>query len=61
MTLWLFPWQVFIRELISNASDALEKLRHKCLSQGNGLSEMEIHIQTDSDKGIITIQVQGIG
>ncbi|XP_073492675.1 heat shock protein 75 kDa, mitochondrial [Aquarana catesbeiana] len=53
--------EVFIRELVSNASDALEKLRHKLLSQGNGLPEMEIHLQTDSDKGIITIQDTGVG
>jgi TNF receptor-associated protein 1 len=48
---------VFIRELISNASDALEKLRHKLVSDGQALPEMEIHLQTDSEKGTITIQV----
>ncbi|XP_072273706.1 heat shock protein 75 kDa, mitochondrial [Pyxicephalus adspersus] len=53
--------EVFIRELISNASDALEKLRHKLLSQGNAFPEMEIHLQTDSDKGTITIQDTGVG
>lgn len=53
-----FPFlQVFIRELISNASDALEKLRHKLVSEGQTLPEMEIHLQTDSEKGTITIQV----
>ncbi|KAM5152248.1 heat shock protein 75 kDa, mitochondrial [Mantella aurantiaca] len=53
--------EVFVRELISNASDALEKLRHKLLSQGTVLPEMEIHLQTDSDKGTITIQDTGVG
>uniref|UniRef100_A0A2K6FXE9 TNF receptor associated protein 1 n=1 Tax=Propithecus coquereli TaxID=379532 RepID=A0A2K6FXE9_PROCO len=48
--------EVFIRELISNASDALEKLRHKLVSDGQTLPEMEIHLQTDSEKGTITIQ-----
>uniref|UniRef100_A0A5F7Z7F3 TNF receptor associated protein 1 n=1 Tax=Macaca mulatta TaxID=9544 RepID=A0A5F7Z7F3_MACMU len=48
--------EVFIRELISNASDALEKLRHKLVSDGQALPEMEIHLQTDAEKGTITIQ-----
>ena len=51
------PLQVFIRELVSNASNALEKLRHKLLSEGQTLPEMEIHLQTDAEKGTITIQV----
>lgn len=53
--------EVFIRELVSNASDALEKLRHKLLSEGQTLPEMEIHLQTDAEKGTITIQDTGIG
>ncbi|XP_069859730.1 heat shock protein 75 kDa, mitochondrial [Dipodomys merriami] len=53
--------EVFIRELISNASDALEKLRHKLVSGGQPLPEMEIHLQTDAEKGTITIQDTGIG
>lgn len=53
--------EVFIRELISNASDALEKLRHKLVSEGQTLPEMEIHLQADAEKGTITIQDTGIG
>ncbi|XP_028913747.1 heat shock protein 75 kDa, mitochondrial [Ornithorhynchus anatinus] len=53
--------EVFIRELISNSSDALEKLRHKLMSEGQALPELEIHLQTDSEKGTITIQDTGIG
>nr|XP_036870271.1 heat shock protein 75 kDa, mitochondrial [Manis javanica] len=53
--------EVFIRELISNASDALEKLRHKLVSEGQTLPEMEIHLQTDAEKGTITVQDTGIG
>lgn len=49
--------QVFIRELISNGSDALEKLRHRLMSEGKALPELEIHLQTDTAKGTITIQV----
>ncbi|GAB1299950.1 Heat shock protein 75 kDa, mitochondrial [Apodemus speciosus] len=53
--------EVFIRELISNASDALEKLRHKLVCEGQVLPELEIHLQTDAEKGTITIQDTGIG
>ncbi|NWX38937.1 TRAP1 protein, partial [Steatornis caripensis] len=53
--------EVFIRELISNGSDALEKLRHRLMAEGKALPEMEIHLQTDSGKGTITIQDTGIG
>lgn len=53
--------QVFIRELISNGSDALEKLRHRLMAEGKDLPEMEIHLQTDSGKGTITIQVPPFG
>ncbi|NXV03470.1 TRAP1 protein, partial [Cettia cetti] len=53
--------EVFIRELISNGSDALEKLRHRLMTEGKALPELEIHLQTDSRKGTITIQDTGIG
>ncbi|XP_010212849.1 PREDICTED: heat shock protein 75 kDa, mitochondrial, partial [Tinamus guttatus] len=53
--------EVFIRELISNGSDALEKLRHRLTTEGKALPEMEIHLQTDPGKGTITIQDTGIG
>ncbi|XP_061235391.1 heat shock protein 75 kDa, mitochondrial isoform X1 [Neopsephotus bourkii] len=53
--------EVFIRELISNGSDALEKLRHRLMAEGKALPEMEIHLQTDNGKGTITIQDTGIG
>ncbi|NXR82262.1 TRAP1 protein, partial [Pycnonotus jocosus] len=53
--------EVFIRELISNGSDALEKLRHRLMTEGKALPELEIHLQTDSKKGTITIQDTGIG
>ncbi|NWH34606.1 TRAP1 protein, partial [Chloropsis hardwickii] len=53
--------EVFIRELISNGSDALEKLRHRLMMEGKALPELEIHLQTDSGKGTITFQDTGIG
>ncbi|MBN3305123.1 TRAP1 protein, partial [Amia calva] len=53
--------EVFIRELISNGSDALEKLRHRLVSAGGETLPMEIHLQTDTAKGTFTIQDTGIG
>ncbi|KAL1278790.1 hypothetical protein QQF64_025463 [Cirrhinus molitorella] len=47
---------VFIRELISNGSDALEKLQHKMITAGGDTAPMEIHLQTDAAKGTFTIQ-----
>ena len=56
--------EVFIRELVSNASDALEKLRHLQLSGNTILDDnlpLEINIQTDDQAGTLTIQDFGIG
>ncbi|ROK47443.1 Heat shock protein 75 kDa, mitochondrial [Anabarilius grahami] len=55
-----FTIQVFIRELISNGSDALEKLRHKMMTAGGDSAAMEIHLQTDAAKGTFTIQDTGV-
>ncbi|XP_061740794.1 heat shock protein 75 kDa, mitochondrial [Nerophis ophidion] len=53
--------EVFIRELISNGSDALEKLRHKLITAGGETAPMEIHLQTDAAKGTFTLQDTGVG
>lgn len=51
---------MFIRELISNASDALEKLRYMQM-QGEEIVDkglpLEIHIEVDDSKKTFTIQV----
>lgn len=55
---------VFLRELISNASDALDKLRFLSVTQPDLLKDgydLDIRIQTDKDNGIITITDTGIG
>tara|TARA_R100000027_G_scaffold66532_1_gene62668 strand:- start:5301 stop:7157 length:1857 start_codon:yes stop_codon:yes gene_type:complete len=56
--------EVFIRELVSNASDALEKLRHLQLTEKDIFDdslEAEINVTTDETAGTITIQDFGIG
>ncbi|XP_071862072.1 TNF receptor associated protein 1 isoform X1 [Bombus fervidus] len=58
--------EVFLRELISNASDALEKIRYLRLSDSNtadiiGDRNLEIHIGTDKQNRILIIQDTGIG
>lgn len=56
--------EIFVRELISNASDALEKLRHLKITEKNIFDdslELEISISTDDTANTITIQDFGIG
>ncbi|KAG0469800.1 hypothetical protein HPP92_016500 [Vanilla planifolia] len=56
--------EVFLRELISNASDALDKLRYLSVTDTGLLKdavELDIRIQTDKDNGIITLIDSGIG
>ncbi|KAF9915290.1 TNF receptor-associated protein 1, mitochondrial [Lobosporangium transversale] len=55
--------EVFVRELVSNASDALEKLRHTQLTDASldTGKPLEIHISVDEAKGTFTIQDFGIG
>jgi TNF receptor-associated protein 1 len=56
--------EIFIRELISNASDALEKLRHLQLTEKNVFDDqlaLEINVTTDDQAKRITIQDFGIG
>ena len=56
--------EIFVRELISNASDALEKLRRLQLTEkdvfDDGL-EHEINVTTDDSANQLTIQDFGIG
>ena len=56
--------EIFLRELISNASDAADKLRFKALSnpalyEGDG--ELRVRVSLDADKGTLTISDNGIG
>ena len=56
--------EVFLRELLSNASDALNRLRFEMVTNQNVLdskAELNIHINADKDSRILTIQDTGIG
>ncbi len=56
--------EIFLRELISNASDAIDKLKFESLSNDSlleGKHEPSIQIDIDKDKGTITIKDNGIG
>src|ERR1700742_494329 len=55
--------EIFLRELISNASDALDKLRFEALAQPElqGGDELTITIDADAKAHTITITDNGIG
>ena len=55
---------VFVRELISNAADALEKFRHASITQTEVFDDhlpLEITIELDEEKNTLTITDTGIG
>ena len=55
--------EIFLRELISNASDAIDKYRFQALSSKGKipLNDFEINIKVDKKKRTITITDNGIG
>ena len=56
--------EIFLRELISNASDAADKLRFEALSNSEllgGDSELKVTIDFDTEAGTVTISDNGIG
>lgn len=56
--------EIFLRELVSNASDAIDKLKFESLSNESlieGKQEFSIHIDIDKEAGTITIKDNGIG
>jgi molecular chaperone HtpG len=56
--------EIFLRELISNAADAADKLRFKALSQDSlyeGDGDLHVKLSIDKDAGTITIADNGIG
>lgn len=56
--------EIFLRELISNSSDAIDKLKFESLTNTELLKDgknFEIVIKEDKDKGILEIKDNGIG
>lgn len=56
--------EVFLRELISNASDAADKLRFEALSNDalyEGDSDLKIRVEYDENRRTITVKDNGIG
>ena len=56
--------EIFLRELISNASDACDKLRFEGLNNDNLFEndgDLKIHVSFDKDAKTITIRDNGIG
>ena len=55
--------EIFLRELISNASDAMDKLYFKSMSENTGItrSDMEIKLEVNKDDRKLIITDNGIG
>jgi molecular chaperone HtpG len=56
--------EIFLRELISNASDAVDKLRFEALADSSlyeDAPDLRVRISADAEAGTITIEDNGIG
>merc|ERR1711968_268259 len=56
--------EIFLRELISNSSDALDKIRYESLTDSSvleGAPEMKIEISLDKSNNTLVIQDTGVG
>ena len=56
--------EIFLRELVSNSSDALDKIRHQSLTNSDALSaenSLEIRLSVDKSNKTLTIEDTGIG
>ncbi len=56
--------EIFLRELISNASDALHRMKFELLTNSEVLTpeaELAIHIHTDQEAGTLSISDSGVG
>jgi molecular chaperone HtpG len=56
--------EIFLRELVSNASDALDRLRFAAISDDGvyeGDGDLRIEIEADEEAGTLTVRDNGIG
>ncbi len=53
--------EIFLRELISNASDAIDKLKFISLTDTKVISDFKINITADKESRTLTIEDNGIG
>jgi molecular chaperone HtpG len=56
--------EIFLRELVSNASDALDKLRFRSVTEPAllaGEPSLEIRVLPDAEQGTVTIEDTGVG
>lgn len=56
--------EIFLRELVSNASDAVDKLRFEAVSNSELLADdpnLRVRVEFDKDAGTVTIDDNGIG
>jgi molecular chaperone HtpG len=56
--------EIFLRELISNASDALDRLRFLGVADDSvyeGDGDLRIELEVDEEKGLLTVRDNGIG
>jgi len=56
--------EIFLREIISNASDALDKMRFLSVADPESLgenSELAIRIEYDEEEKTLSIQDSGVG
>jgi TNF receptor-associated protein 1 len=57
--------EIFVRELVSNASDAIEKLRHLQITEKDNIADdsiaLEVNLTTDDKAKTLTISDAGLG
>ena len=53
--------EIFLRELVSNASDAIDKLKFISLTDTSVSSDFKINISVDKELRTLTIEDNGIG
>ena len=56
--------EIFLRELLSNASDAIDKLYYRSLTDGDvqiSKDNLEIRLSVDKENRILTVEDNGIG